>query len=120
MAVSAPSHCALMAPAARQLSDALEQIPLAMPSIPVVHNVDAKQADSVDDLRDKLVRQLCEPVRWTACVAELTRRGMTLQLECGPGKVLSGLLRKIDRSITQAHTESPAAFEAARSEAVDK
>ena len=100
--VSVPSHCALMQPAAEQLGALLADIDLSQPQIPVHHNVDAEVSSSVDDIRARLVRQLSEPVQWTACVRSLAGLGIDRLVECGPGKVLSGLTRRIDKSVSMS------------------
>ena len=108
LAVSVPSHCPLMAPAASGFASALGRIALRMPSIPVIHNVDAEPATSVDGVRDRLVAQLSEPVRWTGCILKMAEMGVTHIAECGPGKILAGLVRRIDKSLT-VHTLGDAA-----------
>lgn len=99
--VSVPSHCALMQPAARRLASALEDVTVRPPRIPVLNNVDVAAPTASAQIRDALVRQLTEPVRWVEVVQTLQSRYGTGQLaEFGPGRVLSGLLRRIDRGIT--------------------
>lgn len=94
--VSAPFHSSLMKPAADKLREALATVVLAAPAIPVVNNVDvAVQADG-DAIRDALVRQAFGAVRWVECVQALKARGVTHIVECGPGKVLAGLTKRID------------------------
>ncbi|MEE3278524.1 MAG: ACP S-malonyltransferase [Pseudomonadota bacterium] len=97
--VSGPFHCQLMTPAAGELETLLEEVEVKVPEIPVVHNVDASLAADAAGIRDRLVRQLSAPVRWTKCVETLLATGATSVVECGPGKVLTGLLRRIDRSV---------------------
>ncbi|HUG37761.1 MAG TPA: ACP S-malonyltransferase [Candidatus Limnocylindrales bacterium] len=92
--VSAPFHSALMKPAADRLAAELEGVAVAAPRIPVVRNVDAGLSTSADDVKPYLVRQVASPVRWTDCVARLAREGATTYVEVGPGRVLSGLLRR--------------------------
>lgn len=89
--VSVPSHCALMRPAAEALAGVLAGIDIAMPAVPVLQNVDAAAADSPASIRQRLVAQLAEPVQWVRCVRRLQEEGAGQVLECGPGKVLSGL-----------------------------
>ena len=96
--VSGPFHCALMEPAKARFAQALDQIALQMPRIPVVHNVDAAVADSVPALREKLLAQMAQPVLWTRCVEQMIAAGAERFVECGPGKVLGGLVKRIDRS----------------------
>ena len=100
--VSVPSHCTLMKDAARQLATELEGIELAMPRVPVVHNQNAGIAVSVEEIRERLQLQLHQPVKWVASVEFMHRRGIATLIECGPGKVLTGLARRIEKSL-QAH-----------------
>ena len=94
--VSVPSHCALMCPAAERLAVALAAIPLAAPRIPVLHNVTVDAVADPAAIRDRLVRQLYSPVRWVETVRCLADQGVELLLEAGPGKVLTGLTKRID------------------------
>lgn len=98
--VSVPSHCSLMRPAAAKLAEALETITLRMPIISLVQNVTAAKAQDLDEMRQLLVEQLYSPVRWTETVQLIQTLGVDTLVECGPGKVLSGLNKKIDRSLT--------------------
>jgi len=100
LAVSAPFHCALMAPARERLRPLLEEIRLVDPKIPVVTNVDARAESEAGRLRDALRRQVDAPVRWVETVRLLAREGVDRALEIGPGKVLSGLVRRIESGIT--------------------
>ncbi|AYA39930.1 ACP S-malonyltransferase [Xenorhabdus nematophila] len=95
LAVSVPSHCALMKSAANQLSAALQEIAFNQPQFPVVNNVDAKVEMSADAIRDALIRQLYNPVRWTESVEYIAEQGIKQLLEIGPGKVLTGLTKRI-------------------------
>ena len=96
--VSVPSHCLLMEPAAQQLKERLSGIAIVEPTIPVVHNVNAKVAESADQIKELLVRQLYQPVRWVECVNYMLESGgATSIIECGPGKVLAGLNKRIAR-----------------------
>ncbi|RUO79412.1 ACP S-malonyltransferase [Pseudidiomarina taiwanensis] len=97
--VSVPSHCALMRPAAEQLAEALQQVQFNEPSIPVVNNVDVVVNHQADAIKDALVRQLYSPVRWTETMAFLAQQGVTEFYEVGPGKVLTGLVKRIDKSL---------------------
>jgi malonyl CoA-acyl carrier protein transacylase len=99
LAVSVPSHTPLMREAANRLAEAMAGLRWQVPSLPVVQNVDAQVHDSVEAIRDALVRQLYLPVQWTGCVQALAARGATRVAECGPGKVLAGLVKRIDKSI---------------------
>ncbi len=98
--VSVPSHCSLMCDAAEQLAENLNQIEIKMPLIPVIHNQNADMANTVDEIRDLLKKQLFQPVKWVASVQNMQRQGVSHLVECGPGKVLSGLTRRIDKSMT--------------------
>jgi [acyl-carrier-protein] S-malonyltransferase len=93
--VSAPFHSSLMAPAAARLREALSGIRVDAPRIPVIHNVDAKSHSDPAEIRRALVSQADHPVRWVACVEEMAARGMTHVFECGPGKVLAPLTKRI-------------------------
>jgi len=99
LAVSVPSHCALMRGAADELAKKFDTLSWSLPKIPVIQNVDAKSCDSVEDIRSALARQLYSPVRWTESVQQLAARGVTRVAECGPGKVLTGLLKRIERTL---------------------
>ena len=98
--VSVPSHCPLMQPAAEQLAQALTEIEIKKPQLPVIQNVDAKVHDDPDKIRDNLVQQLVAPVRWVATIQAMQHQGVTEIIECGPGKVLQGLIKRIDRSLS--------------------
>lgn len=93
--VSVPSHCALMQPAAEQLQQAMLDLEWREPVIAVVHNVDADIHPDVSGLQQALAAQLYQPVRWTDCVLALQQRGVESYAECGPGKVLAGLVKRI-------------------------
>lgn len=113
LAVSVPSHTPLMREAAHRLEQALKAYAWSEPRIPVVQNVDARVHEGLAGIRESLVRQLYQPVRWTACVQALAANGATRIVECGPGKVLSGLVRRIDRDIESFTLGSLADFESA-------
>lgn len=98
--VSVPSHCALMQPAAVKLADALSNLDIKLPTIKVIHNVTAGMSSDLDELKDLLIQQLYSPVRWTESVQAMQAMGVTSVVECGPGKVLSGLMKKVDRTLT--------------------
>jgi [acyl-carrier-protein] S-malonyltransferase len=117
LAVSVPSHTPLMREAANQLADAISAISWRMPDRPVVQNADATVADSVVGIADALVRQLYLPVRWTECVQALASGGSTRLFECGPGKVLAGLAKRIDKSLEARALGTSADFDAALAEA---
>ena len=99
LAVSVPSHTPLMREAANRLAETMAGLHWRAPSLPVVQNVDAKAHDGIDAIRDALVRQLYLPVQWTRCVEALAARGATRVAECGPGKVLAGLVKRIDKAM---------------------
>ncbi|KAA9001200.1 ACP S-malonyltransferase [Affinibrenneria salicis] len=111
--VSVPSHCALMAPAAQKLAAALENVTLSAPQVPVVNNVDARIETSPEAIRSALVRQLHHPVRWTDCVEFIASQGVETLLEIGPGKVLTGLTKRIVGTLTAAAVNDPASLSAA-------
>jgi len=111
--VSVPSHCALMKPAADKLALALENITFNAPAFPVVNNVDVKCETSPEAIRSALVRQLYSPVRWTGCVELMAAEGVTSLLEVGPGKVLTGLTKRIVDTLTAAAVNDPASLSAA-------
>jgi [acyl-carrier-protein] S-malonyltransferase len=97
--VSVPSHCSLMKDAARQLAEELETLSIEMPQVPIVHNQSASVATSVDEIRERLQLQLYQPVKWVASVELMHARGIITLIECGPGKVLTGLTRRIEKSL---------------------
>jgi [acyl-carrier-protein] S-malonyltransferase len=111
--VSVPSHCALMQPAAEQLAEKLAAIDVTMPDIPVIQNVNAQVAQNVDELVSNLVAQLHQPVRWTGCVQNMAQQGVEVMLECGPGKVLTGLNKRIDKGISAAAINDNASLQSA-------
>ena len=97
LAVSVPSHCELMRPAAEAMQEVLADIEIAAPSIPVLHNVSTDPAGEPDEIRSALVQQLWRPVRWSDTILKLVADGVERFAECGPGKVLAGLNRRISR-----------------------
>lgn len=113
LAVSVPSHTPLMREAADRLADAMSGLAWSMPAIPVIQNVDGRVHESVDAIRQALVQQLYLPVQWTSCVQALVAHGVTQVAECGPGKVLSGLVKRIDKSVEARPMGTPAEFAAA-------
>ena len=98
--VSVPSHCALMKPAAQQLAQRLQNMHVRKPQIPVLNNVDVAMPDDAEAIRDALVRQLYNPVRWVEVVQRMASDGVTKLIECGPGKVLVGLNKRIAKEMT--------------------
>ncbi|WP_370597606.1 ACP S-malonyltransferase [Plesiomonas shigelloides] len=114
--VSVPSHCALMKPAADKLAVALQEITFNAPRIPVINNVDVAAESDADAIRSALVRQLYSPVRWTETVESMSAQGVGHLLEMGPGKVLTGLTKRIVDSMTAAAVNDVASLAAALGE----
>jgi len=113
LAVSVPSHCMLMREAADRLGERMGSISWRLPAIPVIQNAEAKSYTSLDEIRGALQRQLYLPVRWTECVQALAAGGATRVAECGPGKVLAGLVKRIDKGLEARAIGAPAEVEAA-------
>jgi [acyl-carrier-protein] S-malonyltransferase len=113
LAVSVPSHTPLMREAANRLAHTMAGLHWKVPALPVVQNVDAQVHASVDAICDALVRQLYLPVQWNGCVQALAARGVNRIGECGPGKVLAGLIKRIDKSLDARALGTPAEFAAA-------
>jgi [acyl-carrier-protein] S-malonyltransferase len=111
--VSAPFHCALMKPAAEGLAQELARIPVSDPVIPIVRNVDGGVTRSAADVVPFLLQQVASPVRWTDCVRRLAAEGATAFVEVGPGRVLSGLARRIVEDARIAAVEDPAGLDKA-------
>jgi [acyl-carrier-protein] S-malonyltransferase len=111
--VSAPFHCALMAPVQERLARDFAAIVFRDPEVPLVNNVDALVIETADDCREGLVRQVSAPVRWLEVVETLARAGVDTVIEVGPGTVLSGLVKKIDKGLRVLNVEDPASLEAA-------
>ena len=116
LAVSVPSHTPLMREAANRLCETMNGLSWREPELPVVQNVDAEVHDGLQSIRDALVRQLYLPVQWTGVVQALASTGITRLGECGPGKVLTGLARRIDKSLDARTLGTPGEFEAALAE----
>lgn len=116
LAVSVPSHSALMREAADKLGERMASIPWQSPAIPVVQNAEARSYTSLEDIRGALQRQLYLPVRWAECVQALVAGGATRVAECGPGKVLAGLIKRIDKGVEARAIGAPAELDAARGE----
>ena len=108
--VSAPFHCALMKPAAERLREKLAALDLQAPAIPVVNNIDVAVQSAPDAIRDALYRQAFGPVRWVECIAALKARGATHIIECGPGKVLAGMVKRIDPDLHSGAVFDPASL----------
>lgn len=113
LAVSVPSHTPLMRDEANRLAEAMTALDWRQPQLPVVQNVDAEVHTDLDGIRAALVRQLYLPVQWTACVEALVARGAGRVAECGPGKVLSGLCKRIDKALDARALGTPEDFNAA-------
>jgi [acyl-carrier-protein] S-malonyltransferase len=111
--VSAPFHCRLMAPAAKRLAEVLDTVRAGDPRPSVVRNVDAELSTRGDEVRPFLIRQVTAPVRWTDCVARMAGEGCRTFIEVGPGKVLTGLLKRIDGSLTGFAVEDVAGLDKA-------
>jgi [acyl-carrier-protein] S-malonyltransferase len=112
--VSAPFHSSLMQPAAEALAEALAQLPVAPPRIPVVNNVDVAQVTEPAAIRDALVRQAAQPVRWVACVQAMAAQGVQVLAECGPGKVLTGFGKRIAPELVSLSLAQPAGMDELR------
>ena len=111
--VSAPFHSSLLRPAADVLAGALAQAAVAAPQVPVIHNVDVASPADPAAIRDALVRQAWHPVRWVETLRAMKAQGVTHVVECGPGKVLAGLTKRIDGELTGLSITDPASLEAA-------
>ena len=114
LAVSVPSHCALMRPAAGLLAVELQAVEIRQGSIPVLHNVDIRSHTGAAEIRQALVQQLWQPVRWSETILALVAQGVTHFAECGPGKVLTGLNRRISRDVTSIALLTAAEMEQVR------
>ena len=111
LAVSAPFHCALMQPAAEALRERLVSVSLAVPTLPVVNNIDVASPMDADAIRDALYRQAFGPVRWVEVVLALRARGVSHIVECGPGKVLAGMVKRIDADAVSGAVFDPASLQ---------
>lgn len=111
--VSAPFHSSLLRPAADILQQALADVRLAAPQIPLINNVDVAMVDDPAAIKDALVRQAWHPVRWVETLQAMKAQGVTHVVECGPGKVLAGLTRRIDRDLTGLAITDPASMQEA-------
>ena len=110
LAVSAPFHCALMKPAAELLRERLRAVRFYTPQIPVLNNIDVASPVDADAIRDALYRQAFGPVRWVEVVQALRARGLTRIIECGPGKVLAGMVKRIDAELVTGSVFDPASL----------
>lgn len=108
--VSVPAHCSLMKDAANELARALDAVEIRAPAIPVVHNLDAATHQSVDDIRETLRRHMYNPVRWAESVHALREIGADTLVELGPGRILTGLARRIERDLPALAVEDPASL----------
>jgi [acyl-carrier-protein] S-malonyltransferase len=115
--VSVPSHCLLMKPAADKLAEDLRQITINTPDIQVINNVDVSSPTDADGIRDALTRQLYQPVRWVESVQAMITSGVDRMIECGPGKVLIGLNKRIDKTISHSSITDADALSACLSNA---
>ena len=95
--VSGPFHCSLMQPAAERMAERLRQVEIRSPEIPVLHNVHVQAETEPEAIREALVRQIASPVRWVETIEKMAAEGVDLVIECGPGKVLAGLNKRITR-----------------------
>ena len=111
--VSAPFHTSLMRPAGEQLAVSLQGMAIASPQIPVVHNVHAGTETDPEVIRDLLIKQIYSPVRWVECVNTMLQAGVEITVECGPGRVLSGLGRRIHKPLQVLNIEDPASLDKA-------
>ncbi|MEE9551708.1 MAG: ACP S-malonyltransferase [Gammaproteobacteria bacterium] len=116
--VSVPSHCELMQAAAGHLADRLKAVDLSTPTIPVIHNVDIAQRTNADEISQALIEQLYKPVRWVETIQMMATKGITQIVECGPGKVLSGLIKRIDKNIQVLPVYDPESLNKALSESI--
>ncbi|MGO3785143.1 ACP S-malonyltransferase [Pseudoalteromonas sp. KG3] len=114
LSVSVPSHCELMKPAAEKLAADLAALTFSTPKCDVINNVDVTAANSADAIKDALVRQLYSPVRWTETVQALVAQGITQSYEFGPGKVLTGLAKRIDKAMVCGSVNDQASIDAAK------
>ncbi|WP_027873801.1 ACP S-malonyltransferase [Spongiibacter marinus] len=111
--VSAPFHTSLMRPAGEKLAQALAELTINAPVIPVVHNVHAQTEANPAQIKELLTQQIYSAVKWVSCVQTMTDSGIEMTVECGPGKVLSGLNKRIQKSLQCLNVESPETLEAA-------
>lgn len=111
--VSVPSHCALMTQAADRLATRLESLTFSTANIPVIQNVDVEQHTATEGIKQALIQQLYQPVRWVETVHKMQNNGVTQLVECGPGKVLTGLVKRIDRNLNALAVYDPSSLQAA-------
>ena len=108
--VSAPFHSSLMKPAAEKLKEKLASVHFEVPQIPVINNIEAVIESAADRIRAALYQQAFGPVRWVECVQAIKARGVTSLVECGPGKVLAGMVKRIDSGLTGTPLYDPASL----------
>ncbi|BAU58008.1 malonyl CoA-acyl carrier protein transacylase [Halorhodospira halochloris] len=111
LSVSVPSHCSLMQPAAERLADKLAAVDIVPPRSAVLHNVDVEPCQDPEGIRVKLVQQLANPVRWSETISRIKADGVQVVGECGPGKVLSGLVKRIEKSLSAEPLYEPGSFD---------
>ena len=111
--VSVPSHCQLMQPAAEQMAERLQDVDIKSPTIPVIHNVSATTEDNPEGIRQALVTQIAAPVRWVETIQYMAAQGVERVIECGPGKVLTGLNKRIDKQLQTLPVDDPSGLQQA-------
>ncbi len=116
LALSVPSHCSLMKPASIKLAKALQEVEFKIPSIPVLHNYNVSSYEHVEQIKQALVKQLYMPVLWTQTINTIVAKGVSQIVECGPGKVLSGLNKRIDPNLISFSLHQKADFDTAFAE----
>lgn len=114
--VSAPFHTSFMHPAGEKLAEKVSSLAVSAPAIPVVHNVHAQTEDDPEKIKSLLIEQIFSPVKWTGCIETMLAAGIENTLECGPGKVLSGLSKRINKSLNTYNIETPDGLEKALAE----
>ena len=117
LSVSAPFHTSLMKPAADRLAEDIQKATFKVPVIPLIHNVHAQPELDPDLIKGLMIEQIYKPVRWVDCVLGLKSRGIEMAVECGPGKVLSGLSKRIDKSLLMRASDKPESLQAALGDA---
>jgi len=98
--VSVPSHCSLMNKASDEFAEFINEANIELPNISVIHNVDASSSDSIDQIKQNLIDQIKKPVLWTQTISNMSKIGVDRIIECGPGKVLAGLTRRINKNLS--------------------
>jgi [acyl-carrier-protein] S-malonyltransferase len=113
LAVSAPFHSALLKPAADRLAADIEAVTFSAPATPIIHNVNAKTETDPQVIKQLMIEQIYHPVLWVDCVNHIVSSGMKNAIECGPGKVLTGLIKRINRELVSATIDKPEALSTA-------